>query len=644
MSTTTLTTPTVPVSSIGMTEGINPRNQEDVTKGDEFAELVESVKRHGVLQPVLVRPLAEVKKPGGKTDQLYELVAGSRRFAAAKKAKLAEIPVHVQELNGDAAAAATVENVQRKDLTPLEEAEAVQQLRDQLPPEDAKRPTKAVATLLSKSEDWVQKRLQLLELPPAAKEALALGTLGLHGAPIVHRVAKASPMLAGAIVDLVTSEEQQAYTPRDLEDPDYFPEILQEAVGSQLDAESTEAVDAMEAPDVNYPWSRVLMPEAKRAELQEQYDALPDGFGGRRPQVSLDQDDLDAAIAYGCAVEVPNGRYGRSAWFVTDPEFIGDRLEFWFKREIEAGKKRAKQQAEMDRITGRSKSSSSTTPSAEEEAVAKEERRKAREAEAQRRENAHAANLELGRLTAEALRKPKITVPIAQLLVALTREGTHGDPHASLAYVDERWQQSEVKKDGTTKRTFLRQGIAEHVDAQLAKAKSAEEVVGLLLRSLIVTACADEEVVAPSNRIYGGVGQLSDQVQDLALELKVLPPAIKKVIEEERRQERRAEQERVKARQNRVLSELVATGKAMTHAQLVKAVGHGGEWYSRPEAKADGRLASYVPETMLGQALGALQRGKLVAKKGSGQETTYSATTAGKTKIAQLAKGDGANA
>lgn len=94
-----------------------PRRYFDPTA---LQELVDSIKLHGILQPLLVRPLNQ----GG-----YELVAGERRYRAATEAKLSEVPVVVKELDDEAAwAISLIENLQREDLNPLEETEGILQL------------------------------------------------------------------------------------------------------------------------------------------------------------------------------------------------------------------------------------------------------------------------------------------------------------------------------------------------------------------------------------------------------------------------------------------------------------------------------------------------------------------------------------
>src|SRR4051794_4774595 len=100
----------------------NPHQPRQVFPEAELAELAESIRQSGVLQPILVRPLAGV---AGE----YEIVAGERRWRAAQKAGLKTIPALVRELGDDQAfEIAIVENVQRADLNPLEEARAYSSL------------------------------------------------------------------------------------------------------------------------------------------------------------------------------------------------------------------------------------------------------------------------------------------------------------------------------------------------------------------------------------------------------------------------------------------------------------------------------------------------------------------------------------
>ncbi|RRU13519.1 ParB/RepB/Spo0J family partition protein [Stenotrophomonas sp. 278] len=133
-----------------------PRREMDPTKLDELAE---SIKAQGVIQPILVRQLA--------TDS-YEIVAGERRWRASQLAGLDEVPVVVRELEDRTVIAmALIENIQREDLNPLEEAEALQRLISEFTLTHAE-----AAQAVGRSRAAVSNLLRLLELPVAIRVLL----------------------------------------------------------------------------------------------------------------------------------------------------------------------------------------------------------------------------------------------------------------------------------------------------------------------------------------------------------------------------------------------------------------------------------------------------------------------------------------
>ncbi|MBD5083047.1 MAG: ParB/RepB/Spo0J family partition protein [Clostridiales bacterium] len=146
-------TNTLPISEI-IPNKEQPRKTFDEAALDELAE---SIKQHGVLQPLLVRPLAN----GG-----YQLVAGERRWRASRKAGLREVPVVVKELTDtETMEIAIIENLQREDLNPIEEAEGLQALIDKcgFTQED-------VAASVGKSRPAIANSLRLLRLPAEVRE------------------------------------------------------------------------------------------------------------------------------------------------------------------------------------------------------------------------------------------------------------------------------------------------------------------------------------------------------------------------------------------------------------------------------------------------------------------------------------------
>lgn len=137
-----------------------------VFESDALEELAVSIKNQGVIQPLLVRLL-----PG--MPQRYEIVAGERRWRAARMAGLTEVPVIVTEYTDkEAMTVALVENLQREDLNPLEEAEALQALREayHLSQEE-------LAEQLGKSRSAVANALRLLQLSPSMQDGLAKGDI-----------------------------------------------------------------------------------------------------------------------------------------------------------------------------------------------------------------------------------------------------------------------------------------------------------------------------------------------------------------------------------------------------------------------------------------------------------------------------------
>ena len=175
---------------------IEPHPEQPRRRFDEGAleELAVSIAERGVIQPVIVRPLA-----GGR----YQLVAGERRWRAAQKAQLHEIPALIRNLEErDVAALALIENIQREDLNPVEEARAYKRLA-QL--EDL--PHMEIAKLVGKSRSHVANFIRLLSLPPAVIEHLEARRLEMgHARALVGR-ADAEALAAKAVNENLSVRE-----------------------------------------------------------------------------------------------------------------------------------------------------------------------------------------------------------------------------------------------------------------------------------------------------------------------------------------------------------------------------------------------------------------------------------------------------
>ena len=150
---------------------IEPDRGQPRTKFDEEAlsELENSIREHGVLQPLLVRPMS---------DGTYRIVAGERRWRAARRAGLTEVPVIIRSLtDAEAAAIALIENLQREDLNAIEEAVGIRRLI-----EEYDFTQEEAADKLSKSRPAIANALRLLALPNDVMKLVADGTLSAgHG-------------------------------------------------------------------------------------------------------------------------------------------------------------------------------------------------------------------------------------------------------------------------------------------------------------------------------------------------------------------------------------------------------------------------------------------------------------------------------
>lgn len=151
---------TLPVSAI-IAGAYQPRRHFDE---ESLSELADSVERHGIMQPIVVRAIAQGR---------YEIIAGERRYRAAKLAKLTQVPVIVRTLNNaDALELALIENIQRADLNPLEEAAGYQRLMEEFGYTQEK-----LAPVIGKSRSHIANLLRLQKLPPRVKQQIDRGEL-----------------------------------------------------------------------------------------------------------------------------------------------------------------------------------------------------------------------------------------------------------------------------------------------------------------------------------------------------------------------------------------------------------------------------------------------------------------------------------
>ena len=177
----------------------NPRQPRSQFAKDELEDLAQSIREHGVLQPLLVID----------TGDGYQLIAGERRLLAAKRAELSVVPAVVREAGAQASLEmALVENLQRSDLNPLEAAEGYRQLV-----EDFELTHDEVAARVGKSRSRVTNALRLLRLSSAVRKALESGKISegharaLLGLPLARDQASALKVTVARDLNVRQTEE-----------------------------------------------------------------------------------------------------------------------------------------------------------------------------------------------------------------------------------------------------------------------------------------------------------------------------------------------------------------------------------------------------------------------------------------------------
>jgi len=166
-------TPTEKVEMIPLKEiKANPYQPRKIFDDAAIIELSESIKEHGVLQPIILR---KVKKG-------YEIVVGERRFRASKQSNLTEIPAVVRDMTDQQMMElAILENLQREDLTPIEEAEAYQNLMEHL-----HLTQEQLAFRLGKSRPHIANHIRLLSLPEQVRDLISANKISMgHGRAIL---------------------------------------------------------------------------------------------------------------------------------------------------------------------------------------------------------------------------------------------------------------------------------------------------------------------------------------------------------------------------------------------------------------------------------------------------------------------------
>ena len=195
----------VPLDNIKRNE-FQPRINFDETKLNELAS---SIKQNGIIQPIAVRPIKGSSEP-------YQIVAGERRWLAAQKAGLHEIPVTILDLNdNEVLEVAIVENIQREDLNVVEEAKGYKRLNEEFGYDHDK-----IANMMSKSRSHVSNTLRLLNLPKDVISMLQDGELTagqarpLVGLPNASQIAEeiVSKKMSARSIESIKKRQSKSFT------------------------------------------------------------------------------------------------------------------------------------------------------------------------------------------------------------------------------------------------------------------------------------------------------------------------------------------------------------------------------------------------------------------------------------------------
>ena len=328
----TATLSMVPVAQIRPSKA-NPRAEFD---DEQMAELIESVKRHGIITPLTL------SRDG---DGRYAIIAGERRYRAAKAAKLREVPAQVREVEGEALTLAVAENVIRADLSPLEEARAYRRLVDEhgdaAKVAQARRQERAAGRASGSNSCGCRSETQ---------ELLAARRVPLACAPSLVEIAEREPLLADLDGRLargapagrgglpgrsgrgrgrrargrVDGRRREAAAPGRLQrrrlprpDPPARPRARGHARGACWRSSARTP-------------RRSTRPSARcrRSSTPPSTTGRPASAEERRERecFALSDDDADAARAFGCLLELAGANGRRDHRYVTDAEWLADRL------------------------------------------------------------------------------------------------------------------------------------------------------------------------------------------------------------------------------------------------------------------------------------------------------------------------------
>lgn len=214
-----------------------------IIREEDLTDLSASIRKHGVMQPIVIRPIS------GDEAHPYEIIAGERRWRAAQMAGLTEIPAIVRSLNDQVAIAlALIENIQRQDLNPIDQALALQRFN-----EEFGLSHQEIADTVGKARTTISNLLRLLTLEDEVKDLMQEGILDMgHARAILTLSAKQQTQIAKVVVEKSLSVRQTEQLVRELNTPkEEKPKVTQTPDLQQLTQRLSERFNAEVKIDCN---------------------------------------------------------------------------------------------------------------------------------------------------------------------------------------------------------------------------------------------------------------------------------------------------------------------------------------------------------------------------------------------------------
>lgn len=518
---------TVALSAIHVDEQFNPRDDAENAKIDRLAD---SMRQHGLLVPLLV----SLNGVG------YRLIAGERRYHAARRAGLEEVPVIVRDTDdkSDELVLALVENIAREDLNPVEEAKGFQRLMD-----EGSLSRKGVAEVLSIAQRRVTERLAILELPEELHPRIASGDIppsAVKALAALARIHSGLPAVAVARVDRGTDEDgwgQSVEWSDVTEDPIYV-------VAGGYDDERALPDGVYVAGHTYSVECFSLSEDANRdlAKYAKLVDAEPEHL-----TVRFGHESVEYAHKLGAYHASKQGYTGLIVGQDVADLLAGDHIRAALKaeRKLRHDRKRWERQ-QAQRTTG---AEGTDQPELSEDEV-KQRRAEQRKADAKEREAATAYNHELGAACFRQLHRVRADERVVKLVACVNVQGELDRiAMRGARYGFPGWVEEVKQKNGRTK--FVYRDATECVKAArsyLDGAKTAAEVAGRLVALIAMARYAREKAVARCHRTNYDIrdsqfGNLpwSDEILDIidAICAERLPDHLTKDARQARAKERR---------------------------------------------------------------------------------------------------------